>query len=389
MWTIIKRISRINQIILIIFLILVIPHVSYSNVLNTYLKRKATDGNLKRVTYYLKNGADVNSADKRGQTPLMAAIFGAWLAQELKKSGHQRKRGQHIEVVKTLLAYGSDVNAKDEKGNAAIYWAAKIKNTEILEILLAHGANVNAINNSGSTAISVATLAELPDSVRILINNGADVNLGVHKGVRNAENTLMMAKRRYSDKKTAERTAIIEMLIAAGAKPIEVKKKKRITQKTAKPKKAQPKKIAKKGNEQFLKSNNVMEIIQFDQYGLYHDIILKNKRGKVVAKKLIMRNRYNPLQITGELIRDVADKDIHYTETEGTAKNPMWICLDKDGNIVKKAEKPVLVKSFQAIQKTKFKIKYNGAFKDKKYTIFYPCSNCASKTGIKDCVYVW
>ena len=98
-----------------------------------------------------------------------------------------------------------------------------------------------------------------------------------------------------------------------------------------------------------------------------------------------MRSPYNPTQITGVIIRDVtADKDIHFIEIEGKAKNPMLICLDKDGNIVKKVGKTHLVKPFQAIQKTEFKIKHHGAFKDKKYRIFYPCSNCASKTGIKE-----
>jgi hypothetical protein len=164
------------------------------------------------------------------------------------------------------------------------------------------------------------------------------------------------------------------------------KQKKKIAKKSPK---AKLKKIDSETDEQLFKGEFVTEITQYDEYGLYHDIYLKNKKGEMVAKKLIIRNRYNPTQITGELIRDVADKDIHYSEIEGKAKNPMWLCLDKDGNILKKANKPVLVKPFQAIQKTEYKIKHHGAYKDKKYTIFYPCSNCASKTGIKECVYVW
>jgi ankyrin repeat protein len=266
MWTIIKRINKISQITLIIFLILTIPLVSYSNIYDEYLLTAARYGNLKRVIYCIEaGGANVNYADKGGNTALMTAIQSAWYKEYVKKKGrqHRDRNGQYIEVVKILLAQGADVHAKDKYGYTAIHLAADITNTEIMELLLAHGANVNAKSKDGTTpvhraannfnadtmelllahgadvnaktkngytAIIGATKWDRLGIVKVLINNGADVNLGVFRG----DNALMLVKKRYSNKKTAERAAIIEMLIAAGAKPVGVKAKKLTAKRTSK-----------------------------------------------------------------------------------------------------------------------------------------------------------
>ena len=58
------------------------------------------------VDIFLKNKANVNAVDSKGNTPL---IFAA-------------SKG-HIEVIKLLLKYGADKNKKDSDGNMAINWA--------------------------------------------------------------------------------------------------------------------------------------------------------------------------------------------------------------------------------------------------------------------------
>ena len=90
----------------------------------------------------------------------------------------------------------------------------------------------------------------------------------------------------------------------------------------------------------------------------------------------------------GEIITDLTTgNDIHATDND--KKNPMWLCLDKKGNIIRRSGKPVLVKPFDAQQKSEFKNVYHGAFIDERITKIYPCDNCAGQTGEKNCKYVW
>lgn len=58
--------------------------------------------------------------------------------------------------------------------------------------------------------------------------------------------------------------------------------------------------------------------------------------------------------------------------------------------LIRRSGKPVLVKPFDAQQKSEFEIVNNvRGFKDKKITKIYPCKNCAGQTGEKNCKYVW
>lgn len=434
MWTKIKHINRINLIILIIFVILVVPLVSHSNPYNRSLERSAMSGYSEKITYYIERGADVNSADKGGRTILMVALEGARRAEKraiitkegfrrakerarreeerdrgteegarraeerarraknreraeenAKKKGYQHKAYKYIETIRILLAHGADVNAKDQNGLVAIHKAAMVNNTEIMEILLAHGADVNAKSTSGLTPIIMATGYGLPDIVRVLINNGADVNLGISSD----KNALMHAKRNYSNKKTVDRAAIIELLIAAGAKPIKVKEKKLIAKKTSKAPKI---KTSTRSKDNKKKGPYIEAIVKFDKYDRAESMILKNINGKEVAKKVMEFQSFNPFLIAKKTIIDSnSDKSIltiPYNEY-GKPLNNKWLCLDKNGNMVMRKGKPVFIKTFHAIQRMESRIAYSGSFKTGKNIKIFPCDNCAKETGLKSCVYVW
>lgn len=135
----------------------------------------------------------------------------------------------------------------------------------------------------------------------------------------------------------------------------------------------------------------IRELILFDEYGRSVVRILKNIDGKEVAKKQRAYNKYNGLQIDSEITFDIiTGKIIHATEYEfGKPKNPMWLCLDKKGNIIEKSGKPVLVKTFVAKQTYEHENEYHGAFIRRGIRNYFPCKNCAEKTGIKNCRYVW
>ncbi|ETS73751.1 hypothetical protein PFICI_14697 [Pestalotiopsis fici W106-1] len=83
--------------------------------------------------------SDVNDRNKRGRTPLHAAV----MAGE-KKS------------VQILLDRGADVSAQDEDGNTALHLAFSLDHTHLNELLVARGAVPDILNKHGEPAAAIA-----------------------------------------------------------------------------------------------------------------------------------------------------------------------------------------------------------------------------------------
>ncbi|MDR2046259.1 MAG: ankyrin repeat domain-containing protein [Rickettsiales bacterium] len=47
----------------------------------------------------------------------------------------------NVDIAKVLLKHNADVNAKNNEGKTALYYAAKYNHQELVELLLAHGAS--------------------------------------------------------------------------------------------------------------------------------------------------------------------------------------------------------------------------------------------------------
>src|SRR5688500_17944316 len=60
------------------------------------------------------------------------------------------------DTVRTLIAAGADVNARDEAGNTALIEAARFGHEDIARNLIAARADVGVANNAGETALAVA-----------------------------------------------------------------------------------------------------------------------------------------------------------------------------------------------------------------------------------------
>ena len=80
-------------------------------------------------------------------------------------------------AVKTLLAHGADVNAKESwRGQTALMWAAAEGHAEALQVLLEAGAQVNARSSAGWTALLFAAREGRIAGGQALLAGGADVN---------------------------------------------------------------------------------------------------------------------------------------------------------------------------------------------------------------------
>jgi ankyrin repeat protein len=91
-------------------------------------------GTPQQIEAALKDGADVNTKNNKGETPLMFAA----------SSGNP-------DLVPLLLSAGADVNAKSDRGSTPLMWAASDGDPDIVALLLKAGANVNAKNVHGWT----------------------------------------------------------------------------------------------------------------------------------------------------------------------------------------------------------------------------------------------
>ena len=87
----------------------------------------ALEGNIEAVKQHLASGADVNTKDSIGTTPLFLAVI----------------KGQK-ETVELLIAEGADVNAKHMGGWTPLHRASGNGHKEIVELLIDKGADVNA-----------------------------------------------------------------------------------------------------------------------------------------------------------------------------------------------------------------------------------------------------
>jgi ankyrin repeat protein len=190
--------------------------------------------------------ANVNAANKKGRTALYTAV-------ELRNEDYSTRPAQHdndkltaMDIIKSLVAKGADVNARltasvaidkaaqdhgDKtlsEGGTAFMRAARSADIETMKFLLSKGADAKLANKDGLTALSVAagvsysdkirgTEAEALEAVKICVEQGVDVNAVTERG----ETALHGAASRGA-------TEIISYLVEKGAK-LDVKNKQGLT----------------------------------------------------------------------------------------------------------------------------------------------------------------
>lgn len=92
--------------------------------------------NKKIVRALLDYGAEVNARDTDDLTPLRFAVL-----------------ADRIEIIRLLIDKGADVNARDFQGQTPLTVAAFNSAASVIEELLQRGAEANAKTNFGSTAL--------------------------------------------------------------------------------------------------------------------------------------------------------------------------------------------------------------------------------------------
>ncbi|GHV33658.1 hypothetical protein FACS1894187_02530 [Synergistales bacterium] len=121
-------------------------------------------GTLAEVNTAIENGADVNTENKYGETPLMIAAL----------------KNTDPEVLSVLLKNGADVNAKSDDRTTALIFAAQCnENPKATKILLDSGADINAVDEYDDMSPLANAAAYNPniEVISLLLENGANINL--------------------------------------------------------------------------------------------------------------------------------------------------------------------------------------------------------------------
>ena len=124
----------------------------------------AQRGNADVVGALLGGGADPNTVDGVGNTPLMRGI-----------------ETRHAAVVRQLLEAGADTDRRDTYGRLLVNLAVEADNAQIVEALLEAGADFNVTDDEGNSPALLAVMGEgeaMYDTLGAFGHHGVDMNLG-------------------------------------------------------------------------------------------------------------------------------------------------------------------------------------------------------------------
>lgn len=141
-------------------------------------------GNVKEIKEAIQLGADLNSVNENGESPLnmvsklsyeFLVTYFIELGAKVNTANNNKITPLHwgveynnIDMVKLLLKKGADIDARDGINETPLHWAAWTGNYQSAKWLLKFGANPRATNNTGVTPVDLAKRQEHDKLYRLL-----------------------------------------------------------------------------------------------------------------------------------------------------------------------------------------------------------------------------
>ncbi len=141
----------------------VLPYFKEANDINLLIA--ASRGYSSEINRLINKGARVDVETVDGATPLIYAVA-----------------NNHLDAVKTILAYNPDVNKVTESYQTPLLIAVKNQNVEISEALIRGGADLNKTDNYGAAPLHYAAIYGAFYVTDLLLYYNADCNLKAKDG---------------------------------------------------------------------------------------------------------------------------------------------------------------------------------------------------------------
>jgi len=162
------------------------------------LYEAAAYGDVELAKTLISSGADVNTPNSWGWTPLYFAVSNGHrnIARLLIENGadfhgadedgitllHRVVERGYMDIATLLVDKGVDVNAKSDSGQTPLHFASRSCNRELTKLLITKGADINAKNNIGHTSLHIAARNAQKDIVELLLAKGADFKAQTSNG---------------------------------------------------------------------------------------------------------------------------------------------------------------------------------------------------------------
>lgn len=172
------------------------------------LHHAASLGRADIIEDFISKGANIDAIDKKGLTPFAYAINShEFEAADMLFSKGARKIGDKsivssqtdinnllcnccrfgkLEIVKIAIDTGANINGANPKGNSCLLIAAAAGFVDIVEYLAENGATIDAVNSNGKTPLTVACECNKIGCIKALRQRGADptkILASVYKGL--------------------------------------------------------------------------------------------------------------------------------------------------------------------------------------------------------------
>lgn len=116
----------------------------------------------------IANGADVNLNPNGAGTPLCIA--------------NSQEASQAVELARLYLDHGAQVDTPDRFGDTPLHQATRAANSALTTLYIDRGAKINQPNHAGETPLHYATVAGNPAFITMLLERGANLEARTKRG---------------------------------------------------------------------------------------------------------------------------------------------------------------------------------------------------------------